>query len=85
MMLQAILENGLVAQADKSSLEAVLSEAAAYTDGTQDGYEVLDQVRAQAQAVLEDGNATQAETDGAAYSGPGRGEPWGRYRQDCVK
>lgn len=66
MMLQAILENGLVAQADKSSLEAVLSEAAAYTDGTQDGYEVLDQVRAQAQAVLEDGNATQAETDGAA-------------------
>lgn len=66
MMLQAILKNGLVAQADKSSLEAVLSEAAAYTDGTQDGYEVLDQVRAQAQAVLEDGNATQAETDGAA-------------------
>ena len=66
MMLQAILENGLVAQADKSSLEAVLSEAAAYTDSTQDGYEVLDQVRIQAQAVLEDGNATQAETDGAA-------------------
>ncbi len=65
MMLQAILENGLVAQADKSSLEAALSEAASYTDSTQDGYEVLDQVRVQAQAVLEDGNATQAETDGA--------------------
>lgn len=66
MMLQAILEKGLVAQADKSSLEAVLSEAASYTDSTQEGYEVLDQVRVQAQAVLEDGNATQAETDGAA-------------------
>ena len=66
MMLQAILEKGLVVQADKSSLEAVLSEAASYTDSTQEGYEVLDQVRVQAQAVLEDGNATQAETDGAA-------------------
>ena len=28
MMLQAILENGLVARADKSSLEAVLTESA---------------------------------------------------------
>ena len=59
MMLQAIPGKWSAAQADKSSLEAVLSEAAAYTDGTQDGYEVLDQVRAQAQAVLEDGNATR--------------------------
>lgn len=52
MMLQAILENGLVAQADKSSLTAVLSEVAAYTDDTQDGYEVLDQVRARLRLCL---------------------------------
>lgn len=66
MMLQAILENGLVARADKSSLEAVLTESADCTDTEAEGYEVLQNVRAQAQAVLEDGNATQAETDGAA-------------------
>lgn len=65
MMLQAILENGMVAQADKSSLEAALTEVAAYTDGTQEGYEELENARTQAQAVFEDGNATQAETDGA--------------------
>lgn len=58
MMLQAILENGMVSKADKTSLEAALTEVAAYTDGTQEGYEELENARTQAQAVFEDGNAT---------------------------